>query len=542
MDNAQNIFKIHGTAHHLFRRDTLANWESVNPILGPGELGVVIGLREPGDQLENSTERVKLGDGIHPWNDLAWWKGPQGDTGPQGIQGAKGEKGEQGIQGIQGPQGEKGEQGIQGIKGDKGDKGDGYTLTEADKQEIVGMIDVSDADLSSAAPSIPNTIRGGEQTLTVDDVSPIAHKCSLNLTSGIYPEAVGDSNNIYEFNSNDITIEVPDSGYVTSTFYDTGMIALEGTTGPNYMYLNCILSNLQVGQTYTFSCVKDDNSYVTIESFAAYDLFGQVVKSDVMLGGWQSYTFTHTDGIAYYKLRPSYIDVGTVVFGVDMSSINIPGRCIVYPRLELGTEVSEFGGIIEKPYIEDFSTVTVFVNNKPYTPNADGTLVDIESNSPIMVITTDNKRANICDFTYCADTKKYIEANKKLEIIGTITTTEPTASIIVNKDSNGNTFDLDKIYVVVELPSFSNTISPSLYLNPGFCKIFSSVSSRSIFVIEWERGNIASFKHYQSSEFKKELFYNFLGEIYKNIPINYFKMTASSIPAGTKITVKGIRK
>lgn len=43
------------------RRDTLDNWENVNPILGDGEPGFVI-----------DTNQVKYGDGSTPWNDLGW--------------------------------------------------------------------------------------------------------------------------------------------------------------------------------------------------------------------------------------------------------------------------------------------------------------------------------------------------------------------------------------------------------------------------------------------------------------------------------------
>jgi len=47
----------------LLRRDTSANWQSVNPILGQGELGV-----------ELDTGKAKLGDGTTAWNDLAYFK------------------------------------------------------------------------------------------------------------------------------------------------------------------------------------------------------------------------------------------------------------------------------------------------------------------------------------------------------------------------------------------------------------------------------------------------------------------------------------
>ena len=98
-------------------------------------------------------------------------QGPQGEIGPQGPKGDKGDPGEigpqgpQGIQGPQGPQGDpgaqgpQGEPGIQGPKGDTGEKGDrgeqgpqgpagqngnDYVLTDADKQQIAGLVDLSD--------------------------------------------------------------------------------------------------------------------------------------------------------------------------------------------------------------------------------------------------------------------------------------------------------------------------------------------------------------------------------------------------------------
>lgn len=55
----------------------------------------------------------------------------QGEPGPQGPQG------EQGPQGIQGPKGDPGE------KGANGEPGADYILTEADKQEIASMVEVT---------------------------------------------------------------------------------------------------------------------------------------------------------------------------------------------------------------------------------------------------------------------------------------------------------------------------------------------------------------------------------------------------------------
>ena len=75
MDNT-NVLHIHSDASFNFKRDTLANWQTLNPILGAGEPGVVVGLYAVGDKLENKAHKIKFGDGIHAWNDLPWWEGP----------------------------------------------------------------------------------------------------------------------------------------------------------------------------------------------------------------------------------------------------------------------------------------------------------------------------------------------------------------------------------------------------------------------------------------------------------------------------------
>lgn len=119
-------------------------------------------------------------------------KGDRGEQGPAGKDGATGAAGAEGPQGPQGPKGDKGDKGDPGpkgadgtmtfedlteeqkasLKGDKGDKGDqgeqgpvgpegpagqdgapgkdgaDYVLTDEDKAEIAGMIDIGDVDLT----------------------------------------------------------------------------------------------------------------------------------------------------------------------------------------------------------------------------------------------------------------------------------------------------------------------------------------------------------------------------------------------------------
>lgn len=81
--------------------------------------------------------------------------GPAGKDGAQGPKGDKGDKGDTGATGPQGPEGKPGKDGAQGPEGKQGPQGpagqdgapgaDGkdYVLTDADKQEIADMVDVS---------------------------------------------------------------------------------------------------------------------------------------------------------------------------------------------------------------------------------------------------------------------------------------------------------------------------------------------------------------------------------------------------------------
>ena len=102
----KEIVRILAAARFKPRSDTLDNWEKENPILLSGEPGVVTGLNVDGDNLEDKTEKIKFGDGVTPWNNLGWWKGP---SGPKGE---KGEKGEKGDKGDTGPQGEAGKDAV----------------------------------------------------------------------------------------------------------------------------------------------------------------------------------------------------------------------------------------------------------------------------------------------------------------------------------------------------------------------------------------------------------------------------------------------
>ena len=61
-----------------------------------------------------------------------------------------------GPQGDRGPKGDTGDTGPQGLKGDKGDPGDDYILTQQDKEDIAGLVDVPVTDVQIDGTSIVN--------------------------------------------------------------------------------------------------------------------------------------------------------------------------------------------------------------------------------------------------------------------------------------------------------------------------------------------------------------------------------------------------
>lgn len=74
-----DIVKILAVSRFKVRSDSLENWGKENPILLSGEPGVAVDGTE--------TEKIKFGDGVTPWNELGWWKGPKGDKGDKGEPG-----------------------------------------------------------------------------------------------------------------------------------------------------------------------------------------------------------------------------------------------------------------------------------------------------------------------------------------------------------------------------------------------------------------------------------------------------------------------
>ena len=67
---------IKAKAKFITRRNTLAGWEADNPILACGEFGVV-------KDATDRAKRLKLGDGVTPWNELEWYGGAEQSFDPE---------------------------------------------------------------------------------------------------------------------------------------------------------------------------------------------------------------------------------------------------------------------------------------------------------------------------------------------------------------------------------------------------------------------------------------------------------------------------
>lgn len=275
----------------------------------------------------------------------------------------------------------------------------------ANEQYVKESIAQLDAKFEAALEkiAIPDVITGGDKFISVSDVSPLAHKCSCRLTSDTYADVIGDSNNIYDFKnyghiallesySTNATLKINDDGSLTISPIDSTSI-LEAR-----FFIKIYLDKIISGETYTASLRSDEE--------IVYDMctFGGVSDDDVDFSPLAiCTTFEADDKWDYYA------------YDVVISHPH-PVPITFYPQLELGATMSDWQPygehiIQNKPYIEDFSVVKLNVNGKYYIPNTDGTVTDILSASPEMVVTTNNEYVNIHDFTYYADTKRYIDNN-----------------------------------------------------------------------------------------------------------------------------------
>ena len=169
----KDITQILAAARFKPRSDSLENWEKENPILLSGEPGVVTDGTE--------TEKIKFGDGVTPWNELGWWKGPKGIQGEPG----KDAVADQNFD----PQSENAQSGKAlavefNKKADRNKILDYIVYTvDTGKEEVT----IADCDTSiSGSHSIPDIIEG----YPVTNINPDAFKGCSSLENLVIPDNV----------------------------------------------------------------------------------------------------------------------------------------------------------------------------------------------------------------------------------------------------------------------------------------------------------------------------------------------------------------
>jgi hypothetical protein len=171
------------------RRDTLANWAAINPVLAQGEMGH-----------ETDTSKVKLGDGVKTWDALPYVYGASGYSGFSGFSGEAGSIGVDGDSGYSGFSGEKGDQGDSGYSGEVGAQGDsgysgfssysgysGYSGMSGTPGVLVGITYYTDDDASDIG-SYKNALRTPDadpevQYTAVGDGTGVAIKEFITVAS-----------------------------------------------------------------------------------------------------------------------------------------------------------------------------------------------------------------------------------------------------------------------------------------------------------------------------------------------------------------------
>ena len=331
--------------HFQPRRDTAENWNKDNPILCDGEFGVVT----------DSTDEnwLKIGDGLTPWKQLPFKKGPKGDT---GVKGDKGDafaysdftaeqlaalKGEKGDKGEQGNKGDKGDTGAVGAKGDKGDKGDpgkdavtdrAYSPTSENAQSGKAVAEALKAERAYANNSFSGALRGSAsgEAVKFTDVSPIEHELKIKLKS----------KNLFNAEAEPLYLIGAEK-----TLNGTALTFISNSVSARYAYRIPI----KVGRQYTVSVKSLASVPTSGQSATGSDIFlGSTANPDTLdYGSITSTSLTKTfPATSDYLYIKQYVCYGTTQVGGKKTVDGL--------QVEEGASATSYA-----PYISDFSGVTL---------------------------------------------------------------------------------------------------------------------------------------------------------------------------------------
>ena len=346
--------------HFQPRRDTAENWNKDNPILRDGEFGVVT------DSADENW--LKVGDGVTPWRQLSFKKGPKGDTGAKGDKGdaftysdftaeqlaaLKGEKGDKGEQGNKGDKGDTGAVGDKGEKGDKGDPGEdavidqAYSPTSENAQSGKAVAEALKAERTNANNSFSGALRGSAsgEAVRLTDVSPIEHTLTVKLKN----KNLFDISSVVGFQ---FIVDLTYQSYFGSVSEDKTVTCRYGAYGQGLILKGW--SKYLTAGTYTVSA---DCYYPTTSGTAAYQVFGGLHQAggvhgtshskNIVPDTWTRLSFTidiSEEGEYYLRLQPN--GNAGAFYPIDVKFKNI--------QLEQSSAATSYS-----PYIADFSSMTL---------------------------------------------------------------------------------------------------------------------------------------------------------------------------------------
>ena len=220
------------------------------------------------------------------------------------------------------------------------------------------------------APAIKNTVSG--ETVLINDIASVEHGVGIKVRS----------KNLFNASK-------------SKFYYDASINGLKKSSNGRMFVLSTTLkelANLEVGETYiltaTHSHPEAGGEYIYLNGSQSVWKFGAL----------KTITQADLDGnVNFYKCAG---DTNPVV-NEEVTIANI--------QIEKGKVATAY-----TPYMEDFTTVKVNVDDIEYTPSPDGTIYGVKSAYPSMSISTDTAGA-IIQAEYNADTKKYID-NKFAEL------------------------------------------------------------------------------------------------------------------------------
>lgn len=213
------------------------------------------------------------------WKEITTIVGPAGPQGPAGKDGS------------QGPKGDVGERGPVGLQGPRGEDGKDYILTDADKQEIAGMVEVTGGGGSGDGGNDARIYNFDSLTLTDKDRAKIA-EIMANINDAWQLSIVGKPVGYISKNYNGTKLNLytyqfsgPYSNIVSEYRVDSTSSSLNETAGYAMATLNDV-AGAGSGWNYTTDTYESNlynakEIYITcMDSNNGYKIFSYVVFED----------------------------------------------------------------------------------------------------------------------------------------------------------------------------------------------------------------------------------------------------------------------